>query len=108
MKKVSVALSLLAVLAGSTCLPANALSLSKTTSFRKAVYPDNPFFFSGLYDGRDFVAATAAAYGKGTVDYNNAIDAELNSARAAFNNSDPGSDDQYYWSGYITGIQQRR
>ncbi|MBO2007544.1 hypothetical protein [Hymenobacter negativus] len=108
MKKASIFLAMVTLFSGSTCLPANAVGLATTAVSVKAVYPDNDYFFAGLYQGRDFVDAAAATYGKGTPDYYAAVDAEIAMAQDSMNGSPSGSDDQYYWWGYRTGLQQRR
>lgn len=107
MKKASVVLSLLMLLAGGAATPASAHRLAASSSLT-ALYPDNDYFFAGLYGGQDFVAYAAATFGKGTDQYYEAIDAEIAYAEAGLSTSASGGDDWYYYSGYRTGLRQRR
>ncbi|HEX8330087.1 MAG TPA: hypothetical protein VF629_21305 [Hymenobacter sp.] len=108
MKKVNVVFSLAVLLAGGLSLDANAVkaSMASATS-AKALYPDNDFFFYGLADGRAFGEAAAAQYGYRTPNFNAIMAAEIEQAQANAQAS-TDADDQYYWYGYKTGLQQRR
>lgn len=99
---------MLALLAGGASQSANAAAPATVANTLKAVYPDNEYFFAGLYQGRDFDTDAAAAYGKGSSAYYAAVDAEIASAQESLSGSASGSDDYYFWWGYRTGLQQGR
>ena len=107
MKKVSMVLSLAAMLAGGYSFSASAATRAHSVSALQAAFPDNQFFYDGMADGMAFGDAAAAQYGYGTPDFNAAMDAEIAQAQA---NAHAGgsADDQYYWYGYKTGLQRKR
>ncbi|WP_310393847.1 hypothetical protein [Hymenobacter sp.] len=108
MKKVCAVLSVVALLAGGLTFPTHAVGLGVASASCATVYPDNDYFFAGLYSGRDFVAVAAATYGSGTPDYYAAVDAEIAYAQEALAASPYGGDDYYYYWGYRTGLRQSR
>jgi hypothetical protein len=107
MKKASMVLSFMMLLAGSYGSSASAATAVPSVKAAQAAFPDNEFFYQGMADGMDFGDAAAAQYGYGTPDFNAAMDAEIAQAQA---NAHAGgsADDQYYWYGYKTGLQRKR
>jgi hypothetical protein len=58
-------------------------------------------YSQGVADGADEEAYYAAAYGRGSQEYQEAIDAAV--SRAAYNARN--SEEPLYWRGYVNGLQ---
>lgn len=107
MKKFTVALSAALLLLGSSFLPAVAAH-APTTKLVKVAYPANGAFYVGQNDADAYLQGEAAAYGRGSTQYNSDVDAEIASAQQNVLAADYDSDEYYYWWGYRTQLQHHR
>ncbi|UOQ96620.1 hypothetical protein MUN81_15395 [Hymenobacter sp. 5317J-9] len=106
MKKISVLLSLAALLVSVPSFTASA-AVKQASSRVAAAYPRNDYFDWGFADGIAFLEYEASLY-SGTTTYKEHADAELAVALQNEQNAVPESDDFYYWYGYRIAIQQKR